>query len=358
MKALVLAGGLGSRLRPLTQTGAKQLLPVGNKPIIHYVLEDIRAAGITEVCVIVGSETAVGIKRDLQCGLRWDLNISYVHQEEPLGLAHGVIIAEELLNPEPFVMYLGDNLLRGGIGSYASAFKKNGSNALTILSEVDDPTGYGVAEFDNDNRLKRFVEKPDTPPSNWAMTGIYFFDNHIFEAVQAIKPSRRGELEITDAIQWLMDHGFTVDYQKLTGWWKDAGNPQDLLESNVLVLQDLKGSVHPSAKIDKESQLMGQVKVGAGVEIRRSIIRGPVIIGDHSRIEDSYIGASTALGARSLVKNSEVSCSIVMEGAVLQDVPAPIDWSLIGRDAVVNRTFEKPKALNLILGDMSRMSIL
>jgi len=286
------------------------------------------------------------------------LNIDYLYQEEPLGLAHCVIVAEEYLGDDPFVMYLGDNLLKGGISAFASEFSNGTQNASIILTEVTNPTEFGVAEFDRAGQLKRLVEKPSVPPSNWAMTGIYFFDQHIIEASHAIKPSGRNELEITDAIQWLLDQGYDVGYEKLSGWWKDAGTPEDLLESNLLILQDLEGGIDSSAVIDSESQLMGQVKVGAGVEIRRSIIRGPVIIGDHSRIEDSYIGASTALGARSLVKNSEVSCSIVMEGAVLQDVPAPIDWSLIGKDAVVNRTFEKPKALNLILGDMSRMSIL
>jgi glucose-1-phosphate thymidylyltransferase len=358
MKALVLAGGLGSRLRPLTQTGAKQLLPVANQPIIHYVLNDIRAAGIKEVGVLVGTESNVGIRRNLQDGSNWDLKIDYLYQEEPLGLAHCVIVAEEYLGDEPFVMYLGDNLLEGGINPFASAFKNGTQNATIVLTEVDNPTEFGVAEFDQAGQLKRLVEKPSAPPSNWALTGIYFFDQHIIEAVHSIKPSGRNELEITDAIQWLMDQGYEVGHEKLTGWWKDAGTPEDLLESNLLILQDLESSIDDSAVIDAESQLMGQVKVGAGVEIRRSIIRGPVIIGDYSRIEDSFVGASTALGARSLVKDSEVSCSIVMEGAVLQDVPAPIDWSLIGRDAIVNRTFEKPKALNLILGDMSRMSIL
>ena len=345
-------------MRPLTQTGAKQLLPVANKPIIHYVLEDIRAAGITDVGVLVGSESSVGIRRDLRDGNNWDLNIDYLFQEEPLGLAHCVIVAEQYLRDDSFVMYLGDNLLKGGISPYASAFSNAKKNATIILTEVTNPTEFGVAEFDDSGSLKRLVEKPSLPPSNWALTGIYFFDQHIVEAAHAIKPSGRNELEITDAIQWLLDEGYDIGHEKLSGWWKDAGTPEDLLESNLLILQDLEGSVDSTAVIDEESQLMGQVKVGAGVEIKRSIIRGPVIIGDHSRIEDSYIGASTALGARSTVKNSEVSCSIVMEGAVLQDVPAPIDWSLIGRDAIVNRNFEKPKALNLILGDMSRMSIL
>jgi len=357
MKALILAGGTGSRLRPLTQTGAKQLLPVGNKPIIHYVLEDVRAAGITDVGVIIGNETAVGIRRDLQDGSRWGLELTYLHQEDPLGLAHCIIVAEEFLKHESFVMYLGDNLLKGGIGPFAAAFRERKPNALTVLREVRNPTEFGVAEFHADGRLKRLVEKPASPPSNWALTGIYFFDHHIIEAARAIQPSRRGELEITDAIQWLLDNGFKVDYEMLTDWWKDAGNPQDLLESNVLVLQDLKGSVHPSAKIDGESQIIGEVQVESDVVINRSVIRGPVIVGPGSTIEEAYIGASTSLGAGSVVKNSEVSYSIVMEGATIVDVPTPIDWSLIGREAVVCRGEQKPRALNLVLGDLSRVGL-
>lgn len=356
MKALVLAGGLGSRLRPLTQTGAKQLLPVGNKPIIHYVMENISKAAITEVIMVVGDETAVGIQQDLQDGRQWDLHINYVHQEKPLGLAHCVLIAEEYLKQDSFAMYLGDNLIQGGIERFASSFGKSNANALTLLSKVPNPTGYGVAEFEG-NRLKRLVEKPEVPPSHWAMTGIYFFDQSIFEAVHAIRPSKRNELEITDAIQWMMDNGSNVDYEFLTGWWKDTGIPHDLLEANVLVLQDLKGEVDESAMIDSESSLMGEVRIGPDVEVVRSVIRGPVIIGPNTKIEDSFIGSSTAVGAHSVIRNSEISCSVIMDGATVQDTPVRIDWSLIGKEAIVCRGEQKPKALNLILGDLSKVEL-
>ena len=357
MKALVPAGGLGSRLRPLTQTGAKQLLPVANKPIIHYVLEDISAAGISDVAVLVGTETATGIQANLKDGSNWGLNIHYLYQENPLGLAHCVIVAEEYLRGDCFVMYLGDNLLKGGIGPYTADFCHDSSNAMVLLSQVAEPGEFGVAEFDRSGRLQKLVEKPSVPPSDWAMTGIYFFDEIILEAVHAIKPSARNELEITDAIQWIMDQGYAVRNQKLEGWWKDTGKPDDLLEANVLVLQGLQGDVDGSAIIDDESHIMGQVKVGAGVEIKRSVIRGPVVIGAGAKIEDSYIGASTSLGVGSVVRHSEVSCSIIMDGAILDDLPIPIDWSLIGRDAVVSRADNKPKALNLILGDVSRVAL-
>jgi len=357
MKALVLAGGLGSRLGPLTRSGAKQLLPVANKPIIHYVLENLRAAEITDVGVLVGSQTADGIKQNLQDGSGWGLNITYIYQEEPLGLAHCVLVAEEFLDGQPFVMYLGDNMLRGGIKPYVARFLEERPNALLLLTEVEDPAQFGVAEFTDDGRLKRLVEKPQSPPSNRAITGIYFFDHHVIEAAHSISPSWRNELEITDAIQWLLDNQLKVDYSLLPGWWKDTGNPDDLLEANVLVLQDLIGGIDSSAVIDSESQILGQVLMGPGVEIRRSVIRGPVVIGPHCKVEDAYIGASTALGAKSVVKNSEVSCSIIMEGASIEDVPVAIDWSLIGRDAVVCPGRAKPNALNLVLGDLSKVAL-
>jgi glucose-1-phosphate thymidylyltransferase len=330
---------------------------VANKPIIHYVLEDISAAGISEVVVLVGTETAAGIQDNLNDGSRWGLNIQYVLQEKPLGLAHCVIMAEEFLRGDRFVMYLGDNLLKGGICNLAADFSQANSNAMVLLTQVDDPREFGVAGFDQNGQLEKLVEKPSDPPSDWALTGIYFFDDSILEAVHAIRPSGRNELEITDAIQWLMDQGYTVAHRKLSGWWKDTGRPEDLLLANILVLEDLQGGVDDSAVVDSESSLMGQVKVGPGAEIRRSVIRGPVIIGAGSKIEDSYIGPSTSLGIRSVVKHSEVSCSIVMEGASLVDVPIPIDWSLIGRNVVVHRADNRPKAINLILGDVSRVAL-
>jgi glucose-1-phosphate thymidylyltransferase len=357
MRALVPAGGLGSRLRPLTQTGAKQLLPIGNKPIIHYVLEDIRDAGITDVVVLVGTETAAGITANLKDGSEWGLEIRYVHQDQPLGLAHCVITAEEQLRGDSFVMYLGDNMHKGELSPYADDFRSGSSNATILLSQVSEPREFGVAQFDQEGALQKLVEKPENPPSEWVMTGMYLFDETILKAVHAIKPSRRNELEITDAIQWLIDHGYDVQHRKLEGWWKDTGKPDDLLEANLLVLQDIRGEVDSSAIIDDASQLLGNVKVGAGVEIRRSVIRGPVIVGDGAVIEDSYIGSSTSLGARSKVIHSEVSCSIIMEGAVVENLPTPIDWSLIGRDAVVRRADNQPKAVNLIVGDVSRVAL-
>jgi glucose-1-phosphate thymidylyltransferase len=228
---------------------------------------------------------------------------------------------------------------------------------LVLLSQVSEPTEFGVAEFDGNGKLKRLVEKPAVPPSDWAMTGIYFFDETILEAVHAVKPSGRNELEITDAVQWLMDQGYNVGHRKHKGWWKDTGKPNDLLEANLLVLQGLRRDIDSSAVIDNKSQLMGEVKVGAEVVISRSVIRGPVVIGDGAVIEDSYIGSSTSLGANSRVVHSEISCSIIMQGAVVDNLPTPIDWSLIGRDAVVRRADNQPKAVNLIVGDVSMVAL-
>lgn len=357
MKALVLAGGLGSRLRPLTQTGAKQLLPVGNKPIIHYVLENIQSLGVKEVGIIVGAETSVGIQKELGDGSRWGFDIRYIHQEAPLGLAHCVIAGEDFLQNDKFLMYLGDNMLKEGIQSFASEFVASGSTAQVHLVKSPNPREFGVAEFYEDGRLKRLVEKPVEPPSNWALTGIYFFDSTIIEAAHSIKPSWRNELEITDAIQWLLDKGFSVGYRKLRGWWKDTGRPEDLLEANVLVLQSLTGNVDPSASVDFESLIVGEVKIGPNVEIKSSVVRGPVIVGEGSIVEDSYIGPSTSLGARCLVRNSEISCSIIMDDAKILEVSVPIDGSLIGREAVIHSSNGKPKALKLIVGDVSKVGL-
>jgi len=341
----------------LTQTGAKQLLPVGNKPIIHYVLENLAEANITEVGMVVGPETATGIELDLQDGSRWGLKITYLHQEHPLGLAHCVIVGEDFLKDDPFVMYLGDNMIQGGIIPFAEQFLSSGSTAQVQLVNIPNPIGFGVAEFREDGQLKRLVEKPAKPPSEWALTGIYFFDHKIIEAAHSIQPSWRNELEITDAIQWLLEQGFAVGHQKLEGWWKDTGQPADLLEANVLVLQDLAGDVDPSASIDADSQLIGEVQVGADVKIKNSVLRGPVIVGPGTVIENSFIGASTSLGAGCLVSGSEVSASIIMDRAQVLKVPVAIDWSLIGREAVVYRSTEKPRALNLVLGDVSKVGL-
>ena len=294
---------------------------------------------------------------NLEDGGEWGLKIQYVHQDKPLGLAHCVITAEEQLRGDSFVMYLGDNIHKGELKLYADDFIGNSSNATVLLSQVSEPREFGVAQFNEDGMLQKLVEKPQTPPSDWVMTGMYFFDETILKAVHQINPSRRNELEITDAIQWLIDHGYDVQHRKLDGWWKDTGKPDDLLEANLLVLQNLTGKIDDSAVIDDESRILGDVQIGPGAVIKRSVIRGPVVIGKGAVIENSYIGASTSLGEGSRVLRSEVSSSIIMQGAILNDIPFPIDWSLIGRDAKVHRADNRPKALNLVVGDTSRIAL-
>ncbi len=357
MKALILAGGLGSRLRPLTQTGAKQLLPVANKPLIFHVLEDIAAMGVREVVVVVGTETTQGIRAALQNGSQWGLHIEYVHQEQPLGLAHAVLISEAAIGDSPFAMYLGDNLIQGGTKGFRKQFEETRPAALLVLHHVDNPRELGVAEFNSLGKLVRVVEKPANPPSNWAVTGIYFFDKRIFDAAKAIKPSRRNELEITDAIQWLIDHHQPVEVARHEGWWKDTGKPEDILEANMLVLQGIHGAVDPSAQVDASSHLVGEVILGPNVVVSGSTIRGPVIVGANARIEESFIGPFTAIGAGAVIHKSEVSASIIMEQARITNVPVMLDWALVGRNAIVESRGKRPAAHSLVLGDSSRVTL-
>lgn len=357
MKALVLAGGSGSRLRPLTHTVAKQLLPIANKPIIHYVLEDISSAGVEHVVMIVGKETQADVCRDLGDGGQWGLHITYVYQDEPLGLAHCVALAQDELGDEPFVMYLGDNLLRSGIAGFAKQFSNSNADALALLCEVPNASEFGVAEFAEDGSLKRLVEKPQAPPSNKALVGVYFFGPRVFEAVKSIQPSGRNELEITDAIQWLMDNGGIVDHVEVHGWWKDTGKPHDVLEANRLVLRDLSEKIDPTSDIDESSQLLGEVHLGAGVVIRNSVIRGPVTIGANTHVTDATVGPFTSIGETCEIRNAEISYSIVMEGSQIEDIDERIDWSLIGRGVRIFHATGKPKGLNLVLGDRSQVGM-
>lgn len=357
MKALVLAGGSGSRLRPLTHTFAKQLLPIANKPIIHYVLEDLQSAGITQVVMIVGKETQADVCQELGDGRQWGLSIVYVYQDQPLGLAHCVALARDALGDDRFVMYLGDNLLRSGIASFVPRFANSNSDALALFCEVPNASEFGVAEFASDGSLVRLLEKPPIPPSNKALIGVYFFGPRIFEAVNSIQPSRRNELEITDAIQWLMDNGGIVDHVEVDGWWKDTGKPHDVLEANRLVLRDLTESIDPASDVDGSSKVLGEVHLGPNVVIRNSVIRGPTVIGAGTTVTDATVGPFTSVGAACKIQNAEISYSIVMEDSQIEDVDERIDWSLIGRGVQIFRTLGKPKGLNFVLGDRSQVGL-
>ena len=353
MKGLILSGGKGTRLRPLTFTQAKQLVPVANKPVLFYGIEALKEAGITDIGIIVG-DTKDEIKQAAGDGSRWGLNFTYIDQEAPLGLAHAVKISEEFLREEPFVMYLGDNILKSGITSLVEEFQQKKPNSLILLAEVTNPQMFGVAELEGE-RVARLVEKPKEPASNLALVGVYMFDAHIFEAVNAIKPSWRNELEITDAIQYLIDHGYKVQPHQVTGWWKDTGKIEDVLEANRLILETVSGS--NQGKIDGASRINGQVVIEQGVIVKNSIIRGPVIIGKNSEIFDSYIGPFTSIQNDCRIVHTEIEHSIVLEKSEIVDVGSRIDESLVGREVKIFKCPPKPSVYRFMVGDKSEIGI-
>lgn len=349
MKALILSGGTGSRLRPLTYTGAKQLIPVANKPILHYAIEAIREAGIRDIGIVVG-DTREEIQRNVGDGSRWGVSVTYIYQDAPLGLAHAVKIAEPFIGDDSFLMYLGDNLVRDGIQTFVEQFREHQPNALILLSHVPEPERFGVAEIE-DGVVVRLVEKPKVPPSDLALVGVYLFDRHIFRAVNEIRPSWRNELEITDAIQHLIDHGFNVESHIIDGWWKDTGKPEDVLEANRMMLEFIQPEVLGS--VDHDSRISGRVKIEAGAEVVNSIIRGPAIVGPGARIVNAYIGPFTSISAGVRITDSEIENSIVLQDTIVHGIPSRIDNSLIGKNVRIARIAERPKALNFILGDNS-----
>jgi glucose-1-phosphate thymidylyltransferase len=355
MKGLILSGGKGTRLRPITYTSAKQLVPVANKPVLFRVIEAIRDAGITDIGIVVG-DTAEEIKRAVGRGGRWDAKVTYIEQEVPLGLAHAVKISQQFLADERFVMFLGDNVIQGGISELVRQFSQSEWNSQIVLKRVAHPEQYGVAELDDQGRIVRLMEKPKEPPSDLALVGIYMFDHHVFEAVNAITPSWRGELEITDAIQWLVEHGYAVYPYVHRGWWIDTGKMEDLLEANSLVLDELEH--HIAGYVDRDSQINGKVTIDKGAEIINSRIRGPAIIGEDTRIVNSYVGPFTSIYHHVRIEDSEIEHSIILENSQILDIPHRIEDSLIGRNVLIKRSPIKPKAYKLTLGDNSRVGIL
>ncbi len=352
MKALILAGGKGTRLRPITFSMAKQLVPVANKPVLFYGLEAIAEAGIHEVGIIVG-DTASEIEHAVGDGSQWGVQVTYIPQPEPLGLAHAVLTAEPYLGTTPFVMYLGDNLVTSGVRPLVEAFQERSPNALILLAEVPNPQEFGVAELEGE-RVVRLIEKPKNPPSNLALVGVYLFDHHIFEAARAIQPSWRGELEITDAIQYLIDKGYRVESRQITGWWKDTGNLEALLEANRLVLEELEPQQGGTLN---ESQLYGRVAIGEGTTLTRCTVRGPAIIGRNCHLEDCYIGPFTSIGDETVLKQCEVEYSIILEGSRVEEVAIRIEGSLLGKNVSVKGVARRPRTLRLMLGDSSSVEI-
>jgi glucose-1-phosphate thymidylyltransferase len=353
MKGLILSGGKGTRLRPLTFTQAKQLVPVANKPVLFYGIEALCEAGINEIGLVVG-DTREEIKEAVGDGSRWGVNVTYIEQEAPLGLAHAVKISEAFLGKEPFVMYLGDNILKTGIQSLVREFDEKKPNSLILLTPVDNPQMFGVAELEGE-KIIRLVEKPKHPKSNLALVGVYMFDPHIFEAVQAIKPSWRNELEITDAIQYLVEKGFTVQPHLVSGWWKDTGKIDDILEANRLILETIQGEI--SGLVDESSKINGPVVIEEGTKIRNVSIRGPVIIGKNCEIRDSYIGPFTSIQKNCRIVRTEIEHSIILEGCGISDVGGRIDESLIGRGVRIQKSPAKPSAFRFVLGDKSEIGI-
>lgn len=352
MKALILAGGRGTRLRPITYSIAKQLVPVGNKPVIEYSIEALREAGLTEFGIIVG-DSWKEIEGALGDGSRWGARFTYVKQDEPLGLAHAVQTAQDYLNGETFVVFLGDNLIKGGVKEIVGEFQEKPCDASILLSRVPNPQEFGVAELSGD-RVVRLVEKPAEPKSDLALVGVYLFSPSVFDAIRTLRPSFRGEYEITDAIQTLIDWGRDVRYKIITGWWKDTGTVEAILEANRLILEDLTPQVEG---VIEDSRLQGPLRVGKESVIRRSVIQGPVIIGRNCCVEDAYVGPFTSLSDGVQVKNAEIEYSIVMNDSLIQEVATRISGSLLGRGVRVSRALQKPTTVRLVLGDHSDVVI-
>jgi len=355
LKSIILCAGKGTRLRPLTHTSAKHLIPIANKPVLFYAIEAIKDCGIKDMGVIIG-EAGEDIKSELQKGSKWGVNISYIEQKEALGLAHAVSVARDFLGEDKFLMYLGDNLLKNGVKRYADEFIQGNYNAFVLLTEVDDPRQFGVAELKK-GRVVRVVEKPKEPVSNLALIGVYFFDKNVHQAIKSIKPSARGELEITDAIQWMIDNGYKVGAEVIKGWWKDTGKPDDILEANRLILEDIERDIG-KAKVDEKSQISGRVKIGKGSEIINSKIVGPVIIGEKVKIVDSYIGPFTSISERVEIKKSEIECSVILEKSKLENIKGRMQRCLIGKGVHIYYNKELPQTYEFILGDHSKVSLL
>jgi len=355
LKGLILSGGAGTRLRPITHTSAKQLVPVANKPVLFYGIEALVEAGVTQIGIIIAPETGDEIRAAAGDGSRFGAEITYIVQDAPKGLAHAVLTAEDFLEGSPFVMYLGDNLLADGLTGLVSTFRESEPDALILLTPVDDPQHYGVAELDGE-RIVRLVEKPKDPPSNLALVGVYLFQPAIFEAARALEPSWRGELEITEAIQSLIEDDHRVESEVVRGWWKDTGQLADMLEANRLVLEELETSVE--GEVDESSRVEGRVVIEAGAHVHGSVVRGPAVIAAGARIEDAYVGPYTSIGENVRVVRSEVEHSIVLSGSQVEDLGTRMEASLLGREVKLTRSEGRPRTLRMLVGDKSEIKLI
>jgi len=354
LKSIILCAGKGTRLRPLTHTSAKHLIPIANKSGLLYAIEAIKDCEIKDIGIVVG-ETGMDIQEEMGNGSKYGVDISYIEQKEALGLAHAVKVSRDFLGEDDFLMYLGDNLLKNGIDIYRKKFEEENYNAFILLTEVDNPRAFGVAEVKK-GQVVKVVEKPKVPVSNLALIGVYFFDKNVHKAIDNIKPSGRGELEITDAIQWLIDNGYKVGAEVVKGWWKDTGKPADILEANRLILEDIERDIG-GAKVDDLSEISGRVKIGMDSEIINSRILGPVIIGKKVKVIDSYIGPFTSLSSGVKIKKSEIEYSVVLGDTKIENVKGRMERCLIGKCVEISHSRVLPHSFKFVLGDHSKVEL-
>lgn len=353
MKALIASGGRGTRLRPLTHTQNKHLIPIANKPILHYAIEAAVEAGIREIGIVCNAESDE-VPKAIGNGRQWKVRITYIPQKAPLGLAHAVKISQKFIGKDNFIFYLGDNMVVGGVKRFIEEFDRSGCNCFLTLARVRDPERFGVPEIRR-GRIVRVEEKPSKPRSQFAVAGIYIYDRHIFEATRNIKPSKRGELEISDAHQYLIDKGYRVGFSEITGWWKDTGKPSDLLEANRLVLDNIRPEI--AGIVDKASTIAGKVRLDKGSKVINSVVRGPAIIGKDCIIENSYVGPFTSIGDGTHIRNSEVEYSIVLRDCKVLDVRIRIEGSILGNDVEIVDATGKPHVHRFMIGDQSRVEV-
>ena len=356
MKGLILSGGKGTRMRPITHTSAKQLLPVANKPILFYAVEALKSAGIVDLGIIISPETGDEVKNIVGDGSRWGIKITYILQAEPKGLAHAVKTGADFLGDSPFVMYLGDNLIEDGVGPLVERFNEGHADAFILLKEVSNPSSFGVAQLNGDGRILCLEEKPAKPKSNLALVGVYLFNKTIHQAIDEIKPSRRGELEITDAIQRLIDTKHHVDSHILKSWWLDTGKKDDMLEANRVVLDEMT-EVSMEGTVDDKTRISGRCHVGAGTVLKNCTVRGPAVIGANCCLEDSYVGPFTSIGDGAKVTHAEIEHSILRENCNILEFHGRVVDSLIGVNVELTRSHAKPVAFRLMLGDDSKVEV-
>jgi glucose-1-phosphate thymidylyltransferase len=353
VKALIASGGRGTRLRPITHTRNKHLIPIANKPILHYAIDAALEAGIREIAVVVNAESDE-VQRAIGGGEKWGVSITYIPQASPGGLAQVVGLAEGFMGMDPFIFYLGDNMVVGGVRRFIEEFQRSRCNCFLTLAKVKDPERFGVPEL-KDGKIVGVEEKPAHPKSSFAVAGIYLYDHHIFEAVKAIHPSARGELEISDAHQYLIDHGYTIGYSEITGWWKDTGKPTDLLEANRLVLDNIDPLL--LGEVDARSVVAGKVVIGKGTQVVNSVIRGPAIIGEGCVIEDAFIGPFTSIGDNTVVRQSEIEYSIILRDCKVLRVGIRLEGSILGNDVEIVEGVGKPRVHRFMIGDQSRVEV-